>query len=260
MLSLRRGTVKSRTSRALERLRAAAGGERMSSSSSASSRSATRSSSPRRRASSSRSTAGAARAATAAAARARLRGPARRARRRARVLRGRPQRVPRDLPHAGRDRRARRELPEVEAQRFDFGERVTRAEAERRVGFELVDLGEPDAIFVRGDRVASLVYGVGATSRGSCSRSSAAGSGTASSRRSAAPARASSRSRSTASAGLFISGDEHFVMFFGRERRDHGRAHVPRGHGAALEPRAAAAPPRGRPDARRGARAREHRR
>ena len=43
-------------------------------------------------------------------------------------------------------------LPEVEAQRLDFGERVSREEAERRVGFELVDLGEPDAIFVRGGR------------------------------------------------------------------------------------------------------------
>ena len=39
-------------------------------------------------------------------------------------------------------------------------------------------------------------------------------------------------------------------MFRRRERRDRGRADVPRGHGAALESRPAAAPARGRPDAR----------
>ena len=36
-------------------------------------------------------------------------------------------------------------LPQVDAQPIDFGEQVSRDEAERRVGFELVDLGEPDA-------------------------------------------------------------------------------------------------------------------
>ena len=51
-------------------------------------------------------------------------------------------------------------LPDVRAQRLDYGERVSRAEAERRVGFELLDLGsEPDAIFVRPDGLASVVYG-----------------------------------------------------------------------------------------------------
>ena len=50
-------------------------------------------------------------------------------------------------------------LPEVEARTIDFGEQVSRKEAERRVGFELVDLGEPDAVFVRSSRMASLVYG-----------------------------------------------------------------------------------------------------
>ena len=51
-------------------------------------------------------------------------------------------------------------LPDVRAQRVDFGERVSREEAERRVGFELLDLGEqPDAIFVRPDGLASVVYG-----------------------------------------------------------------------------------------------------
>lgn len=49
-------------------------------------------------------------------------------------------------------------LPEIEAQRVDYGDRVSRAEAVRRIGFGLVDLGEPDAIYVSG-RAASLVYG-----------------------------------------------------------------------------------------------------
>ena len=51
-------------------------------------------------------------------------------------------------------------LPEVHAQRLDFGERVSREEAERRAGFELLDLGtEPDAIFIRPDGLASAIYG-----------------------------------------------------------------------------------------------------
>jgi hypothetical protein len=51
-------------------------------------------------------------------------------------------------------------LPDVQAQRLDFGERVSREEADRRAGFELLDLGEePDAIFIRPDGLASVVYG-----------------------------------------------------------------------------------------------------
>jgi len=51
-------------------------------------------------------------------------------------------------------------LPDVPVQRIDFGERVDREEAERRAGFALLDLGgEPDAIFVRPDGLASVVYG-----------------------------------------------------------------------------------------------------
>ena len=46
-------------------------------------------------------------------------------------------------------------LPEIEAQRVDYGDRVGRAEAARRIGFEPLDLGEPDAIYVRG-RSASV--------------------------------------------------------------------------------------------------------
>jgi hypothetical protein len=51
-------------------------------------------------------------------------------------------------------------LPDVEAQRLDFGERVSSETAERRAGFELLDLGEePDAIFIRPDGLVSAVYG-----------------------------------------------------------------------------------------------------
>ena len=51
-------------------------------------------------------------------------------------------------------------LPDVRAQRIDFGERVSRETAERRAGFELLDVGsEPDAIFIRPDGLASVVYG-----------------------------------------------------------------------------------------------------
>src|SRR5687767_9926370 len=49
-------------------------------------------------------------------------------------------------------------LPQVQIKRFDFGELVTREEAERRVGFELLDLGKPNQIYVRDNRLASVVY------------------------------------------------------------------------------------------------------
>ena len=105
-------------------------------------------------------------------------------------------------------------LPEVEVQTIDFGEEVSREEAERRVGFELVDLGEPDSVFVRDGRMASLVYGSvekprlvlselrGGVWDGFIKKAS------------------SSRTRIEqvtvdGERGLFISGDEHFVMFLG---------------------------------------------
>lgn len=50
-------------------------------------------------------------------------------------------------------------LPAVQAQRIDFGERMSREAADRHAGFRLLDLGsEPDAIFVRPDGLASVVY------------------------------------------------------------------------------------------------------
>jgi hypothetical protein len=103
-------------------------------------------------------------------------------------------------------------LPDVRAQRIDFGERVDRGEAERRVGFELLDLGEPDAIFVRPDGLASVVYGDPARPRLVLSQARGAiydgfvkktgGRGTT-----------ILHVTVDGEPGLFVDGDEHFVMF-----------------------------------------------
>jgi len=103
-------------------------------------------------------------------------------------------------------------LPEVEVRAIDFGEQVSRKEAERRVGFKLVDLGEPDAVFVRGGRMASLVYGPVEKPRLVLSELRGAvwdgfvkkvgGSGTR-----------IEEVKVDGERGLFITGDEHFVMF-----------------------------------------------
>lgn len=104
------------------------------------------------------------------------------------------------------------QLPEVEVQTIDFGERVGRDAAERRLGFKLLDLGEPDAIFARGNRVATLVYGPvekprlvlsqlnGAVWDGFAKK--AAGGGTR-----IEPVKVNGER------GLFVSGEEHFVMY-----------------------------------------------
>ncbi len=105
-------------------------------------------------------------------------------------------------------------LPNVQAQRLDFGERVSRAEAERRAGFRLLDLGtEPDAIFVRPDGLASVVYGDPAQPRLVLSQARGAvfdgfikktgGRGTT-----------IRRVTIDGEPGLFVEGDEHFVMFY----------------------------------------------
>jgi hypothetical protein len=104
-------------------------------------------------------------------------------------------------------------LPEVEAQRADYGDPVDRAEAVRRIGFELVDLGEPDGIYVSG-RAASLVYGPVAKPRlvltqvpgsvwdGFVKKVGSSGTDIA-------------QVTVDGEAGLFVSGDEHFVMYVG---------------------------------------------
>ncbi len=104
-------------------------------------------------------------------------------------------------------------LPEVEVQpTIDFGERVSLEEAELRVGFELVDLGEPDAVFVRGTRMASLVYGPvdrprlvlsqlrGSVWDGFVKKVGASGTQV-------------ENVTVDGERGLYISGEEHFVMF-----------------------------------------------
>jgi hypothetical protein len=105
-------------------------------------------------------------------------------------------------------------LPEVQAQRLDFGEQVSREEAERRVGFQLLELpgADPDAVYVRSDRAATLVYGDperprlvltqlrGAVYEGFVKK--VGGSGTRVEEVSVAGER-----------GLFVSGDDHFVMW-----------------------------------------------
>lgn len=105
------------------------------------------------------------------------------------------------------------ELPDVPTTgRLHLGERVSREEAERRVGFTLLDVGEPDAVFVRSESVATLVYGSvenprlvlsqlrGSIFEGFVKKTGATGTKVV---------RVSVRGER----GLFVSGDEHFVMF-----------------------------------------------
>ena len=96
--------------------------------------------------------------------------------------------------------------------RLALGERVSRDEAERRVGFELVDLGEPDAVYVRDDAVATLVYGpaenprlVLSQLRGSVFEGFVKKTGSSGTKVEEVTVRGGR--------GLFVSGDEHFVMF-----------------------------------------------
>jgi hypothetical protein len=105
-------------------------------------------------------------------------------------------------------------LPEVPAQRVDYGEPVSRAEAERIVGFELLGIEgeEPDAVFVRDGVLASLVYGdpdeprlVLSQLRGSIYEGFVKKAGEGGTR--------VERLTVDGEAGLFVSGDEHFVMF-----------------------------------------------
>ena len=106
------------------------------------------------------------------------------------------------------------ELPEVEVRAIDFGQKVSQEEAERRVGFELVKLGEPDAVFVRDGHIASLVYGavhkprlVLTELRGEVWEGFVKKVG----------GRGTQIQRVTVGGepGLYITGEEHFVMFLG---------------------------------------------
>jgi hypothetical protein len=104
-------------------------------------------------------------------------------------------------------------LPDVRAQRLDFGERVSREEVERRTGFRLLDLGsEPDAIFVRPDGLASVVYGnpsrprlVLSQARGAIFEGFVKKTG--------GPGTTVRYVTVKGEPGLFITGADHFVMF-----------------------------------------------
>jgi hypothetical protein len=111
------------------------------------------------------------------------------------------------------------ELPDVTVtHRFPLGERVSRAEAERRVGFKLLDLGEPNAIFVRSGRIVTLVYGQvehprlvlselrGGVWDGFVKKVAAGGTRV-------------EQVRVRGEKGLFVSGPEHFVMFLDAQGR-----------------------------------------
>jgi hypothetical protein len=106
-------------------------------------------------------------------------------------------------------------LPDVPTQRVDFGEEVDRDEAEQRVGFELLGLDgvDPDAVFVLDDRMASLVYGdperprlVLSQLRGGVYDGFVKKAGEAGTRVEEVTV--------GDELALFVSGDEHFVMFF----------------------------------------------
>ncbi len=104
-------------------------------------------------------------------------------------------------------------LPPVDVQQPDFGERVDRAEAERRVGFRLLDVGEPDAVFALGDRMATLVYGPVERPRLLLSQlNGAVWDGFV--KKVAGPRTRVEQVQVNGEPGLFVSGDEHFVMFF----------------------------------------------
>ena len=89
---------------------------------------------------------------------------------------------------------------------------MSREEAERRVGFELLDLGDPDAVHVLDDRMATLVYGDperprlvlsqlrGSVYEGFVKKAGQAGTFVEEVTVDGEP-------------GLYVSGDEHFVMF-----------------------------------------------
>jgi len=109
------------------------------------------------------------------------------------------------------------ELPEVEAQRLDLGRRVSREEAERLVGFRLVDVGTPDGIYVR-DGTASLVYGQAQTPRLVLTQGRGSLWGGFVKKVAATGTRVEEVSVD-GSPALFVSGGEHFVMFID----EHGR-------------------------------------
>jgi len=104
-------------------------------------------------------------------------------------------------------------LPDVPARRIDFGERVTRETAERRAGFELLDLGsEPDSIFIRPDGLTSMVYGDPAQPRLVLSQARGAIYG-GFIKKTGGRGTIIRELTVDGEPGLFVDGPEHFVMF-----------------------------------------------
>ena len=104
-------------------------------------------------------------------------------------------------------------LPDIRAQRLDFGERVSREEAERRAGFDLLDLEEqPDAIFIRPDGLVSLVYGDPAKPRLVLSQARG-GIFDGFIKKMGSRGTTVRRVEVGGEPGLYVSGPEHFVMF-----------------------------------------------
>ena len=106
-------------------------------------------------------------------------------------------------------------LPQVELVAPDLGERVSREEAERRLGLELLvpqSWGQPDAIHVRDGRVASVVYGPAERPRLVLSQlDGAVWDGFL--KKAAGPGTRIEEVTVGGERGLFVSGDEHYVMY-----------------------------------------------
>jgi len=104
-------------------------------------------------------------------------------------------------------------LPQVPTNGIPLGQKVSRAEAEQRVGFRLVDVGAPDAIYVRGT-TASLVYGPSSQPRLVLTE----GRGTLWDgfvKKMAATGTNVEEVTVAGERGLFVSGAQHIVMFIG---------------------------------------------
>jgi len=104
-------------------------------------------------------------------------------------------------------------LPEVPTTGIPLGQRVSREQAQRRVGFPLVDVGEPDAVYVRGT-TASLVYGPSSQPRLVLTE----GRGTLWDgfvKKMAATGTTVDEVTVAGEPGLFVSGAQHIVMFIG---------------------------------------------
>ena len=151
-----------------------------------------------------------------------------------------------------------RRLPDVAAQRVDFGERVGREEAERRAGFRLLDLGERAGRDLR--PAGRPCVSVGLRRSGAATARALAGARRDLRRvhqEDRQPRNDDRRGDGRGEPGLFVDGADHFVMFLDENGLISDEATYLAGT-VLLWNRGDAAPAtRGRSDARRGARARQ---